>query len=479
MKKITKLVLGAFAVLALAPTMNAQRFLTEVFPTVNITMNDSFGGNYSVLTGTPKMSKLSMDVYQPSGDVATKRPLIILLHAGSYLPKGTNQLPFGDKSDSTIIELCNRFAKRGWVAVSMNYRLGWNPLASTQEAKAKGIIQAVYRSMQDAKACIRFFKKDAAGSNVYKVDTTQIVLGGDNSGGYTVLAAAALNKVPELSYPKFLDGANQPFVSQAAWGDFDGNNGLYSYYSNPGHSSNFQMVLNLGGAMGDTLWQEVGEIPMVAFHGVADPLTPYGTGIVTVASTGDPIIEVSGSGDFSKTADRLGNQAPMAGTYTDAYSVKAATLTSVKGLYPFYGAANGFEPWAWYNKNDPFIANGNTINPLNSKARASLYMDTIMGFFSPRAVAALGLDITTGIQEKDVKALVSISPVPAVDGINISSSLPVNKVQMFDIVGKVILNRENLNDTNVRIDRAQLPAGLYFVSLQIGKEQVVRKVIFH
>ena len=60
----------------------------------------------------------------------------------------------------------------------------------------------------------------------------------------------------------------------------------------------------MGGAMGDSSWIEAGEVPMVSFHGVADPLTPYATAIVIVASTGDPIVEVSGSLDLSLRATR-------------------------------------------------------------------------------------------------------------------------------------------------------------------------------
>ena len=40
----------------------------------------------SVLTGTPTAQALPMEVYQPTGDTETSRPLIIHMHTGTFLP---------------------------------------------------------------------------------------------------------------------------------------------------------------------------------------------------------------------------------------------------------------------------------------------------------------------------------------------------------------------------------------------------------
>ena len=45
---------------------------------------------------------------------------------------------------------------------------------------------------------------------------------------------------------------------------------------------------------------------MLAFHGVSETSTKYNTGIV-VTSSGQPVIEVSGPGDFMPFVDALGN----------------------------------------------------------------------------------------------------------------------------------------------------------------------------
>ncbi|RMG90556.1 MAG: hypothetical protein D6706_19275, partial [Chloroflexi bacterium] len=355
-----------------------ERILDELFQDVTVARDITYGQNYSILTGSPLLQDLKMDVYTPVGDTSTRRPLIILMHSGSFLPNFVTGVPFGTKEDSCLVEMCTRFAKRGWVAVSMTYRLGWNPLDTTQELRAKGIVLAVYRAEQDLFTCIRYFKENAS---TYGVDTTKIVVGGSNSGAYVALAAASLNKASELMNPKFLDGNGNPFVDQSIWGDFHGKGGNPSFnnFDNPGHSNDFQMVLSLGGAVGDTLWQEPGEVPMVSMAGVADPGTPFNTGIVFVAATGNPVVEVSGAGDHMRVANRLGNQDILKGG-NFPQGPPSTDGRVYEGLYPFYGA--GFEPWGWYSQSTP-------VNPDASKQRAMAYIDTIMWYFSPRAYRLL------------------------------------------------------------------------------------------
>jgi len=138
-----------FAICLITLHSSAQhRYLDEVFTDVTVTSDVKYGENYTVLYGPPPlvMDTLRMDVYMPEGDTEDMRPLIILTHAGSFLPKHVNTLPFGNKNDSSLVEMCTQFAKRGWVAVAMNYRLGWNALAPTQEEKAASIMNAVYKS---------------------------------------------------------------------------------------------------------------------------------------------------------------------------------------------------------------------------------------------------------------------------------------------------------------------------------------------
>src|SRR2546423_534182 len=117
--------LSLFILLLSVCQLSAQRYLNPVFSNVTVTSNVVYGSNMSVLTGTPASQNLTMDVYQPSGDSCTNRPLVIYLHAGTALPIIYNISAVGTKTDSAVVEICTQLAKRGYVVVSMDYRLGW------------------------------------------------------------------------------------------------------------------------------------------------------------------------------------------------------------------------------------------------------------------------------------------------------------------------------------------------------------------
>ena len=102
-------------------------------------------------SATDNESGLEMDVYQPIGDTASNRPLIIFAHGGAYVG--------GDKNNPTMITLCQSFAKRGYVTASIRYRL--TSITNFFVPNASDIlIQTMVNSMSDMKASIRYFRKD-------------------------------------------------------------------------------------------------------------------------------------------------------------------------------------------------------------------------------------------------------------------------------------------------------------------------------
>ena len=63
-----------------------------------------------------------MDIYEPEGDTLSNRPVIIFIHTGSFF-SGTNEL-------DDVVDLSISAAKRGYVAISINYRLGLNIIST-------------------------------------------------------------------------------------------------------------------------------------------------------------------------------------------------------------------------------------------------------------------------------------------------------------------------------------------------------------
>ena len=207
-------ILSLAAFLLGTQVMQAQtgRYFEEVFTAVSKQSNITYGTNFyftppiTVDPMNPQQGPLPMDVYTPTGDAETGRPLVIYLHTGNFLPQYFNGSPTGSRNDSSNVEICNRFAKRGFVAASISYRLGWDPLNSSADVRRGTLLNAVYRALHDAKTAVRYFKKSVAeDGNPYGIDTNRIALFGQGSGGYIALAYNTLDRIEELQIEKFVD----------------------------------------------------------------------------------------------------------------------------------------------------------------------------------------------------------------------------------------------------------------------------------
>ena len=140
MKKSFTLFIFLMSVLHLSAQ---ERYLDEVFTDVMVMEDIVYGVNATVLllpiAGEAVPQPLAMDVYMPEGDTETERPLVLVFHTGNFLPSVLNGQISGTKSDSSVVEICTMLARRGYVAASVDYRLGWNPLA--QDKPEQGAAQ--------------------------------------------------------------------------------------------------------------------------------------------------------------------------------------------------------------------------------------------------------------------------------------------------------------------------------------------------
>ncbi|MCW3127541.1 MAG: hypothetical protein JWO03_3199 [Bacteroidetes bacterium] len=480
MKNSLRIVLFVLFV-ALTSGVQAQtRYLDEVFTDVQVDTSVTYGQNFEVFTNFASLQPLIMDVYRPVGDVVTNRPLVLLSHNGSFLPEILTHnlagLCFNGRKDSSTVELCKRFARRGYVAVSFDYRLGWSATSGVQEIRTQTIIQAVYRAMQDSKTLVRYFKNDFANSNSWGIDTGKIVIGGTNSGAYVALAAGSLNDTTELTNPKFI-GSHGAFIKQDTLGSFDGFGGVQNYDNYPGISSRFECVLALGGAVGDTSWIQAGEPPVIAFQGLNESGTPYNTAVVTT-TTGQPVIEVSGSGDFMPYVVAKGNNAVFGNTFHQGPPNKdgnGTITTSIEGLYPFYGKE--FEPWNWY---DASCYNNSqqmqTLNPGSNPVTGNLYIDTIMGYTTPRLYKMFVDPTFTSVNDIKGKTEMSLLPNPAASSFSILTNMDeaIAGINISDMTGRSV--KEIAAGTSTKnIDVSALNNGIYLISIKLTDGSMATK----
>lgn len=509
MKKTLQILALAIAVAIIPGMTMAQRYLTEVFPNVTVTTNVQYGTNISIFPPpTPASIPLIMDIYEPTGDVATNRPLIIFMHTGSLLPRYINGTPTGSRNDSATVEFCKQFAKRGYVVANMDYRLGWNPQGSNVDIRRGTLLNAIYRGLQDAKACVRYFRADASGANTYKIDPNKVIIGGQGTGGYIAVNYISLDKPAEINLPKFLSGvtdptygyvAGQSYVNQAILGDFDGYGGipqLNNPNNSPGFPNNVQFAFNLGGALGDSTWLEPGDAPTVAMHVVGDPFAPYSQGIVFVP--GNPpqsVVDVIGSQKIIQFANQYGNNDCFKNAgFQDPYTLAANNYNGgLDGLYPFVTVpAVQAGPWEWYDSTT--VVNGanalgqngvgiwsNSLltNPDMSKTKALSYIDTVMNYLNPRIVYCLNLP--TGVSELETASqLIRVSPNPATDYVRVdlsSLNTDVKSIQLLDVSGRIVKEVVATEKRAYDLSRDNLSSGTYFVKVILSSGEVNKKLV--
>jgi hypothetical protein len=347
---------------------------------------------------------LTMDIYTPIGDVHTKRPLIIFAPKGSFISE--------DNKEWVMVRLCTRLASMGYTTASINYRVGLNYFASDLRAE---FVKAVVRAVHDYKAAIRYFRKDAADSNLYKVDTNIMIAGGSSAGAITAVHAAYLKNVAQVL--PFMDT-----TGVAAQGGLEGLSG------NQGFSSKVHYVVNLCGAIADTSWIEAGMVPITSMHGDLDTEVPYSKG-------------------FPMGLSMLNMQ--IYGSYYMNFRTQHVGINN-----PFY------------------IFQGQTHIPYDPNAGGGyvLYMDTVLNYVRNQLhnfICGGVLNVSENLNNSNI----SIYPNPASHILNVKfeGGMKDLSLNIFDITGKEVYSENGLNTSasylkQINIDG--LSSGLYIMKLQ-------------
>lgn len=504
MKTIYALVL----ILMLGGSVKAQRFLTEVFPGYSKTSNVTYASNISVLTGTPTLVNLQMDVYQPAGmvDTMAQRPLVILLHSGSFLPAYINGQLQGSRVDSGLEFTCKSFARRGYVVANIDYRLGWDPVNSSLDVRRGTIILAAYRAVQDVKAAVRFFRKDAATTNTYMIDPNRVIVGGQYTGGLVAMNFAALTSQSQIAIPKFISNitnasygfiAGLPYIRDSIVGDLDGYGGIPAM-NNPnnstGYSGKANFIFAFEAIVGDSSWITPGLPPMVCVHRVNNiQNSPYMHGTIYVFPPPPTpplsVVDVSGSGFIIPRTNQRGNNASfIPNNFTDPYTLRANTLNGGQdGLFPIVFDTAGV---IWFDSAasvSECLGLGLPLAqcmyayqqdaPGRFKARALAYIDTLLNYVNPRIVKALYQSNPTGIETTQNGSGVRIYPNPSKGEFVVSAVSRIDALTVRDISGRTIKRLYPKQERDVQVRLSGLPAGLYLVTVQCQDATVTRRIV--
>ena len=259
------------------------RYEDEIFDNIYITSGVYYGTNINEGLFGSSNEDLYLDVYEPYGDDLEDRPVVIFMFGGSFVG--------GSRTSSDIVELCTRYAKRGYVAVAIDYRLTLDLILFANETTA---YKAAAKGIHDLKGAIRFLRMNDELYNDFRIDTDRIYAGGVSAGGISAVNAAYLNLEGEV--PSFIED----------W--MNDNGGLEGNSGNSGYDSNFHGIINLCGAVGQTEWIVENDLPIVNVHGTNDDVVPYGDGLITLFGLN---MEVAGSGAIHDRMIELENNSSL------------------------------------------------------------------------------------------------------------------------------------------------------------------------
>ena len=219
---------SAFAGAVPAGAAAPVRYQNGIFQTVVKTPDLVYGAATNV---EKHKVTLKFDLYTPPAkDTVTSRPAIVWVHGGGFAA--------GDKTSPELVDEANTFAKKGFVNISINYRL--EPGGCSAARPTTSCVTAIKEATQDAQAAVRYLRNHAL---TYGVDPHRIAIGGSSAGAITAAEVG------------------------------------YATSENP--TAAVRTVLSLSGA---NLFSKIskGDAAALFFHGTADPLVPYKWAAATV-----------------------------------------------------------------------------------------------------------------------------------------------------------------------------------------------------
>jgi acetyl esterase/lipase len=212
------------------PGDSPLRYRDEVFGSVTVTRDLAYG---SAAGASGQPVSLGLDLYTPTGDATTTaRPAVIWIHGGGFSA--------GTKSASDVVQLATTFAKRGYVAASIDYRLLAPPGCGGTGTPSSQCAVAAVEAEHDAQAAVRWLRAHAAQ---YRIDPDRIAVGGTSAGAVTSILVAT-------------DAGNS------------GSSG------NPGYPSRVGGAVSISGGLPINSTIDSGDAPVLFFHGDTDRVVP-------------------------------------------------------------------------------------------------------------------------------------------------------------------------------------------------------------
>jgi acetyl esterase/lipase len=436
---------------------------------------------------------LMLDLSLPTDDQppACGRPLMIVIHGGAFLA--------GRKEDPSPSRIRADFAKRGYVAASIQYRLGqfqtdlqvhcnasgpdleWDCLNMTDTSEW---YRAYYRGIQDVHGAIRYL---ANHSNVYQINPENVFIIGESAGGFIAMGVGFIDDQSEVltdltgAFPdaplphQIYEGPciqNAPYhldtslasleLSRPDLGDF---RGILNFP--PEHEIRIKGVGNLFGAVFNNIFATTTGVPpaLYLFHQPADLIVPFNSNKIlqgyAVCATGFPF-----------NCQLIINRPQVHGSNRIRQMIEDIAIGG--GLAP--------EFYSDFTQNTAGCAE-QILNPSTGGHMLDNYtlrMGHLATFFAEQ-IDSCGVVSTSRASPSEH---FSIYPNPTRTGEPITIPGPWQRgdvLTIHDVHGALLFRSEAVIPDSPFVIPAELLVctGVYFVRIQAAHRQVVQRIIVH
>lgn len=253
------------------PHLSNKHLITETLETVADLRNEGTVAYFYKDENTTEMKPITVDIYMPKKDTATNRSMVIVSHGGAFVA--------GHKDDKTqkTVGYCDSLAARGYVVLSLEYRLGVTleskecPILTDKACQlsidSANFARSVYRGVQDIRAAVRYARFKAKD---FGIDPGRVYLIGNSAGA--ILSLENIYASSKSDFPSYID--KKPLL-----GDLDD-------YGEAGSDSKANGVASLWGAVHNLDMIGDNKTPVLLIHGT-DDVTVY-------FKKGRPLSDVAG-----------------------------------------------------------------------------------------------------------------------------------------------------------------------------------------
>ena len=207
--------------------------------------------------------ELELDLFEPQGAPAG-RPALVIIHGGAFRD--------GSRTQAQLVSFAEYFTSRGWVSVSIDYRLlgdrgtlspEWLQYVQNQVLPAdRDQAAALYPAARDAKAAVRWLYANAA---TYQINTDYVTAMGGSAGAYLAIVLGVTD--PE----DFRDEVPVSADPTLATTHLDQPSRVRTVIDHWGGLAHLRILEDLDGRSRF----DVSDAPVSIVHGTADPTVPF------------------------------------------------------------------------------------------------------------------------------------------------------------------------------------------------------------